>query len=74
MRHWHQQYGAEVVGITHDVVEMYVPRPPTKREAAHALAREQYGYCADIVDQGVGSVGALAAGLLYAPSWYFWWD
>lgn len=74
MKKWHVEYGAEVVGISRDVVEMRVQRPPTTRQAARALALEQYLYCADIVEQGVGSVGNLAAGLLRAPSWYFWWD
>ena len=35
---------------------------------------EQYRYCIDIVDQGVTSVSALAAILMEAPYWYFWWD
>jgi hypothetical protein len=39
-----------------------------------ALAWEQYWYCLDIVDQGVGSVSALAATLLNSTYWYFWWD
>jgi hypothetical protein len=39
-----------------------------------AVAREQYAYCPDIVDQGVGSIGELAAEHVCSPSWYFWWD
>ncbi|WP_414650247.1 DUF4253 domain-containing protein, partial [Duganella sp.] len=34
----------------------------------------QYLYCADIVDQGTESIEALAATLLNARVWYFWWD
>ena len=73
-RSWFERFGAEPVGIGQDVVEMRVARPPADRDTALALAREQYGYCADIVDQGVGSLTALAASLLDAESWYFWWD
>ena len=38
------------------------------------LALEQYAYCNDIVDQGVGTIGALADGLMKSHNWYFWWD
>jgi hypothetical protein len=42
--------------------------------AAAEAAVEQYAYCPDGVDQGVGSLSALAAGQVRSPSWYFWWD
>jgi hypothetical protein len=74
MRYWHQQYGAEVVGITHDIVEMMVARPPRTRAEALALAREQYLYCEDIVEQGTQTLDVLAASLLNGHAWYFWWD
>jgi hypothetical protein len=38
------------------------------------LAKEQYAYCADIVEQGVGTIEALAATLLNGHIWFFWWD
>jgi hypothetical protein len=73
-KYWGERYGAQVVCIADDVVEMQVARPPTTREAALQLAREQFIYCTDIVDQGVESIEALAALLLNASVWYFWWD
>jgi hypothetical protein len=73
-RHWHEKYGAEIVSVSADVVECIVKRPPRDRESAIALAWEQYWYCADIVEQGCGSVSNLAATLLNSPYWYFWWD
>jgi hypothetical protein len=74
MRSWHQRFGAEPVGIGDDIVEVRVARPPEDRAAALALAEEQFGYCEDVVYQGMGSLDALAASLLGAKSWYFWWD
>jgi hypothetical protein len=74
MKRWHELYGAEVVGISRDIIEMYVARPPRDKEAALALAKEQYLYCPDIVDQGTGTLENLAAALLGGTSWYFWWD
>jgi hypothetical protein len=74
LRRWRQHYDIEPVSLTGDVLEFRVARPPTVREAAVALAREQYLYCSDIVDQGVGSVLALASMLQDGKYWYFWWD
>lgn len=74
MKYWQQKYGAEVVGITHDVVEMCVNHPPQNREDAFRLAQEQYMYCSDIVDQGVETLNNLAAMLVNTKVWYFWWD
>ncbi len=74
MRRWQEKYGAEVVTVTHDTVEMRVKHPPKTRDEALALAREQFVYCADIVSQGTQTIEALAATLLNAPTWFFWWD
>jgi hypothetical protein len=38
------------------------------------LAREQYLYCGDIVDQGTGTLSRLATALMADDWWYFWWD
>ena len=74
MRRWGADYGAEIVGITGDVMNVRVQRRPASRDAAIALAREQYAYCADIVDQGVNDIATLAASLMASDWWYFWWD
>lgn len=73
-RYWQSQWGAEVVSMTGSVVQCIVSRPPGTHEAALRLAREQYVYCYDIVEQGTGSIAALAAGLVDSNYWYFWWD
>ncbi|MGD2117516.1 MAG: DUF4253 domain-containing protein [Chromatiales bacterium] len=73
-KHWFKQYGAEIVSVSHDVFEAWVPRPPGDEKAAMSLAWEQFLYCGDIVYQGVESVANLAGTLLNGNSWYFWWD
>lgn len=73
-KHWAEVYGAKVACIADDVIELTVDRPVSSREEALALARQQFVYCADIVHQGVETVEALAATLLGATVWYFWWD
>ncbi|NPU13571.1 DUF4253 domain-containing protein [Bradyrhizobium sp. 83002] len=73
-RNWRDRYGAELVAITSDVVNLRVARRPQTRDEALALAREHYVYCPDNIDQGVGTFNALAAALMNSDWWYFWWD
>lgn len=74
LRSWHERFGAELVGIDGDTLNIRVARRPRSRDEALALAREQYHYCPDLIDQGVGTLSALAAGLLASDWWFFWWD
>jgi hypothetical protein len=73
-RQWHERFGAEITGMSGDIIECLVRNPPSDRDAAIELAWEQYWYCQDIVDQGCRSILNLAATLLNSPYWYFWWD
>lgn len=73
-RKWQAEYGAQVVGMSGDVIDMRVTRRPATREEALALAKEQYLYCSDIVLQGTETLEPLAAGLMESDWWYFWWD
>lgn len=74
LRDWEQRYGAQLIVVGPDTLELTVERPPTTREEALKLAEEQYYFCSDIVDQGVGTIENLAAALLNGKTWFFWWD
>ncbi|PSJ40585.1 DUF4253 domain-containing protein [Allosphingosinicella deserti] len=74
LKAWHERYGAELVGLNGDTLNLRVARRPTERAEALALARDFYRYCPDIVDQGTGTLAPLAAGLMTSDWWYFWWD
>ena len=74
LQEWHQTYGAELVGYCGDVLELRVLKPPQTLEEARALARVQYAYCPDIVEQGVQTLENLARTLVNSSVWYFWWD
>ena len=74
MRTWRDRYGAELVGMSSDTINVRVATRPKSREEALALARDQYIYCADVIDQGVYTYSALAADLMANDWWYFWWD
>jgi hypothetical protein len=73
-RKWQAEFDAEIVSMSGDVVQCLVRNPPRTREAAMALAWEQYWYCSDIVEQGCESVSNLAATLISSDYWFFWWD
>lgn len=73
-RYWQGRFGAEVVGIAGDVVEMTVPKPPQDQNNALELAREQWIYCEEMVTEGTQTLEALAASLLKANVWFFWWE
>jgi hypothetical protein len=73
LRHWRDHYGAELVGLM-DVMNLRVARKPATRDEATELARVQYVYCNDIVDQITDYLSVLAADLMAHDWWYFWWD
>jgi hypothetical protein len=73
-REWQKRFGAEIAGMSGDVIECTVRKPPTDRDTAINLAWEQYWYCGDIVEQGCGTICHLTATLMNSPYWYFWWD
>ena len=72
-KYWFEKYGAVPALMTHDVLEYSLPAP-VSQERAMEVAWEQFTYCSDIVEQGVGTVGRLADGLSKSFYWYFWWD
>ena len=72
-KYWFEKYGAVPALMTHDVLEYSLPAS-ISQEKAMEVAWEQFTYCSDIVEQGVGTVGALAGGLAQSKFWYFWWD
>lgn len=73
-KYWHERYGADIAATTGETVDFTVQSPPGDREAAEALALEHFFYCPDAVHQGAESIRGLAAQVLDAPVWTFWWD
>jgi len=74
LRHWHDAYGAELVGISGDTMDLMVKYPPTSKEEALAVAKDIYWYCPDDVDQGTETLAALAGSMVMRHNWQFWWD
>jgi hypothetical protein len=71
---WMKQLEAEqpfvLTGIGMDYMEGYFTTPV---KDPSGLAKRMYKFCPDIVEQGVGTVNALA-GELKKQKLYFWWD
>lgn len=76
LKHWHEQYGADLMGMTDTTIEMRVSRPPRERNNAMTLALEHYVYCNETIgyDLVTNTLEDLAARLLGTPLWYVWWD
>lgn len=74
LRYWNERHGARLRAFSSDVMELDVARLPADRDRSFALAREQFAFCNDVVDQGVGALRPLACALQVSRNWYFWWD
>ncbi|HEY9679893.1 MAG TPA: DUF4253 domain-containing protein [Drouetiella sp.] len=74
LKRWYGLHDAEIISIGRATIELVVSKPPKDRDQAFKIAQEQYLYCPDTVEQGAGSVTALAAELLKGRVWHFWWD
>jgi hypothetical protein len=74
IKHWNQTHEAEIFAMTSDSVELVVLRPPTTREGAILLERDQATYCCDADEQIGCKPGDMRAMLLNRHVWYFWWD
>lgn len=67
---WHRTHGIDVFHAESDTIELELLHEPPDRLA---FAKELYAFCPDIVEQGVGSVEALATAL-EVQHVYLWWD
>jgi len=73
LKHWHDQYGAEVVSLKYAFLELRVTRPPDDRKRSMELAQEQFIYCPDNAHE-LGDISALGSHLYRSRAWNFWWD
>lgn len=70
---WAALYGAEPFGLTRDVAQLLVTRPPTDERSRLEAAAEIWAYCPDTVDQGVGTLENLTQ-MAGGRQWWLWWD
>jgi Domain of unknown function (DUF4253) len=74
LRSWEDRFGARLVHLGFDTMNLLVERPVPSNEAALAVAAEHFAFCPDNVYQGAGSIRRYAAALPGAAIWSFWWD
>ncbi len=66
-----RKYSLSLVSASGDLCEFNIGKEP---DSWVELAKEAYAVCPDIVDQGTGSVEALAGELKKYRRLYLWWD
>ena len=71
-RYWYLKHNAVPAVISHDTLEFFCA--PLDIKSAMETAVEHYAVCPDNVDQGIGTVAALADSLTKSTVWWFWWD
>ena len=73
LQFWHEGYGAELVAMGLEQLELLVRRPPEDARSAFELAVQHYAYCPALMDNLAPAMGALAA-TLFGRHWYFDWS
>jgi len=75
LRSWEERFGARLLRIGSDaVLQVLAERPPRTRERATRLAAEFYAFADEIDHSAAYTVSSIAARLVGAPVWTFWWD
>jgi hypothetical protein len=74
LRYWHERYGAELLAMTNDTIDIAVTRPPATRAEALRAAWEFEMYNEGGYDEYGEDITDVAASLLGADVWLAWWD
>ena len=75
LRSWEDRFGARLLRIGPGAeIQLLVERPPRSLQSAQRIAAEHFAFCDECGGQGLRQVGEIAASLLGAPTWTFWWD
>jgi Domain of unknown function (DUF4253) len=70
LRKWQRDYGAELVALTMDVIDIRIARRPATQQEALVLAREHAKFCPSTEV----TLAERAAELMQLDWWHFWWD
>ncbi len=69
-RKWQRDYGAELVAISMDAMDIRITRTPDTKTEAMALAREHQKFC----HTNEATLAEIADGLMHIKWWHFYWD
>ncbi|MCO5989890.1 DUF4253 domain-containing protein [Actinoallomurus spadix] len=74
VRSWEDRFGARLIGIGFNTLELSVAAPPmTFRHALH-VAAEHWTFCPEIILQGPGTLEGHAEQICGSSLWTFWWE
>ncbi len=73
LHRWSDIWGAQVVCVSSEGIDVAVHRTPKTTRRAATLAQEHLDYCPYVVEQGVNNLMQLAATLREAKLWSFQW-
>ncbi|WP_283137662.1 DUF4253 domain-containing protein [Rhizohabitans arisaemae] len=74
VRSWEERFGARVVAVGFNCLELSVAAPPvTTRHALH-VAAEHWAFCPENLVQGPGTLAGYAEEIRNRNTWSFWWD
>jgi Domain of unknown function (DUF4253) len=75
LRSWETRFGARLLQIGADaILRVLVERPPSTLEHAQRVAAEHCAFADELDERADYTVASLAASLVGAPIWTFWWD
>ncbi|RKS76082.1 uncharacterized protein DUF4253 [Actinomadura pelletieri DSM 43383] len=74
LRGWEDRFGARVVRVGFDTLDLSVAAPPVTMEHALRVAAEHFVFCPDNIQQGAGTLRRYAEDILRVNQWSFWWD
>lgn len=74
LRSWEERFGARVLRLGPDHLDVSVAAPPQEPMHAAAVAAEHWTFCPDRVLQESGSISAHADEIRGRRTWSFWWD
>jgi hypothetical protein len=71
LKKWDAAFGLTLSGVGFDWVQARFQRRPANMLE---FAKEVYAFCADVVEQGTGTVEALAEEMKRTNTLFLWWD
>lgn len=74
LRSWEERFGARVLRLGPDRLDLSVSAPPSDLEHATTVAAEHWAFSPDRVLQDAGSISGHAAEIRGRRSWSFWWE
>ena len=73
LRSWEDRFGARLIDVGYAGLRLLAERPHHTLEVAQRLAAEQVLLADECID-AARTVPDIAARLVNAPIWTFWWD